>query len=238
MLRSATGARPSLPSVTELASVRYTPITLPFRQLGLLSRQIAVQEGLYSSAESERAAGLLIDVAELWELFLVYCARRAFGAANVDHGTTAGGRRHLLESVARDGERRLGNLKPDVIVRDDRHPVLFIDAKYKLPCSTRERPSGVDPADLYQLTAYVVSHALPAPARGALAFPEGKYESGLAVEAGPWRSTGGHLMGFERLPLDAAGCCAELRDLSLKLSADGLSREASARDEVLATAIP
>ena len=63
-LRAAVGSRPKLPTAFELARVRYTPITLPFKQAALLSHRIASKLG-YSAADQPGAAeGILVDVAE------------------------------------------------------------------------------------------------------------------------------------------------------------------------------
>jgi 5-methylcytosine-specific restriction enzyme subunit McrC len=76
-LRAAVGSRPKLPTAFELERVRYTPITLPFKQAALLSHRIASRLGYSATDEAGAAEGILVDVAELWELFVLNCARRA-----------------------------------------------------------------------------------------------------------------------------------------------------------------
>jgi 5-methylcytosine-specific restriction enzyme subunit McrC len=103
-LHAAVGSRPRLPTAFELERVRYTPITMPFRQAALLSHQIASKLGYTATDQPGGAEGILIDVAELWELFVLNCARGAVPAGfRVEHGTTAGRSDHLLRSDASGG---------------------------------------------------------------------------------------------------------------------------------------
>ena len=98
-LRAAAGSRPKLPTAFELARVRYTPITLPFKQAAVLSHRIASKLGYSATDEPGAAEGILVDVAELWELFVLHCARRAIPVSfRIEHGTTAGRRDYLLRS--------------------------------------------------------------------------------------------------------------------------------------------
>jgi 5-methylcytosine-specific restriction enzyme subunit McrC len=211
-LRAAVGPRPRLPSPAELARVRYTPITLRFRSLALLSHRIASRLGYGVTGESGAAEGLLIDVAELWELFLLGCLRTTIPTGmSVEHGTTAGERLHLLESA--DGMRRMGRLKPDLIVRHGSDVVAIIDAKYKRLTASRDRPTGVDTADLYQLAAYA---SRLRPALAALVYPaspdDAQWPVASAESNGPW-SLDGCAMQFSRAATDRAGCGMELNAL-------------------------
>jgi 5-methylcytosine-specific restriction enzyme subunit McrC len=119
-LREAVGPRPALPTRRELAAVRYTPIMLPYRRAAELSLQIASHRGLRSTATGAAASGALLDVGELWELFLVHCARRAFGASAVTHGT----RLRALRAAA-------GRSRPDLIVGSRRAPLAVVAAGYE-----------------------------------------------------------------------------------------------------------
>ncbi|KXP14340.1 5-methylcytosine restriction system specificity protein McrC [Tsukamurella pseudospumae] len=209
-LRAAVGTRPALPTHRELAAVRYTPITLPYRRAAELSHQIARHRGLQSRATGDRADGLLIDVAELWELFLVHCARRAFGAANVTHGTALSDGGALLRSQ-QDPARTLGRLYPDIIVGPVGRPIAIIDAKYK----PLVEPRGVDREDLYQLNAYLGAHVeepLPLGALAYVQFPD-QQRAAYAESRGPWRTSVGHEVSFARLPTTEDECVAALRRL-------------------------
>lgn len=205
-LRAVTGPRPRLPTRRDLRRVRFTPITLPYRRAGWLSWEIARGRGIRSRATGERVEGLLLDVAELWELFVVHCARRALGRNAITHGTRLDGR-HLLHS--RDGDHGLGRLYPDLVIGDHDRPRAVIDAKYK-PLTP---PRGVDREDLYQLTTYLTSYDTTP--LGMLAYPELPHEATVAWEQhhGPWRSRHGHAVRFERLPIDQHNCVHRLTEL-------------------------
>lgn len=209
-LRSASGSRPKLPSRRELADVTYTPITLPYKRVAELSYQVAKHRGLRSQATDDSADGLLIDVAELWELFLLHCARRAFGPANVTHGTSLMQGRPLLRGE-RHPDAGLGRLYPDIVIGPVDHPVAIIDAKYK-PLAD---PRGVDREDLYQLNAYLTAHTGEPLALGALAYVHFPWQGAAAYAEthGPWRTEFGHQAVFTRLPVKEDECVEALRAL-------------------------
>jgi 5-methylcytosine-specific restriction enzyme subunit McrC len=205
-LRGAVGARPRLPSLHELSRVRYTPITLPFRRAAILSHRIASRLGYGATNDEGNDEGILVDVAELWELFVLNCVRQIAPAGlRVEHGTTARRRDFFLRSA--DGEHEIGHLKPDILVLDGEHVTAVIDAKYKQLVNSRERPRGVDPADLYQIVAYAMRFK---PAGGsALVYPKptetNELDQSHAERYGPWHSEG-HDIVFARLPTDVNGC--------------------------------
>ncbi len=158
---------------------------------------------------------MLIDVAELWELFLVHCARRAFGPTRVEHGTFKRDSAYLLQSIAKP-ERQLGRLSQDILIRDPNGGLAgVIDAKYKRLRSWRDSPSGVDRGDLYQLTSYLSGHDVPF---GALAYPPNDNDQATADLDGPWSTREGQHVRFIRIPADATKAT---RDLDALIHEDG-----------------
>jgi 5-methylcytosine-specific restriction enzyme subunit McrC len=107
-LLAATGTHPDLPSEAVLARVRYTPITQRYQRFVRLSWQIARQRGLFGGTASEGdCTGVLLDVAELWELYVISVAREAVSPWVVKHGTHDQlGRDHLLNCLARSRAAR------------------------------------------------------------------------------------------------------------------------------------
>lgn len=212
-LRGATGHRPALPTRRELDAVRYTPITQRYRRVAELSWQIARNRGLRSAATGESADGLLIDVAELWELFLVHCARRALGSDQVIHGTAHTDGRTLLRSTT-DPARGLGRLYPDLLIGPRGLPTIVLDAKYKPLTDARGGPAR---EDVYQLNAYLTAHAHGRPLRGALAYPAFDDEVRADAERhGPWRTDDGHTVEFVRLPVTEAECVRAIAELATR----------------------
>ena len=209
-LRAATGTRPPLPTRRELDAVRYTPITLPYKRIAELSWRIARRRIPHPTATGDRCDGLLIDVAELWELFLVHCAKRAFGSSEVTHGTHLRDGQPLLRSATTDAS--LGRLYPDLLIGPVDAPHAVIDAKYK-PLAD---PRGVDTTDLYQLNAYLGVHTTDPLPLGALAyvrFPD-QVTLSSAERRGPWTTTQGHTVHFQRLPITESACVKALRELA------------------------
>ena len=137
--------------------IRYTPITQSYQGAVELSIGIANKRAMSSSANGESdVIGTLIDMAEIWELYLFHLLRTNLDGYEVSHvGRDAENQSHLLQSVI-DG-RQLGGLKPDILVRRDGHSVVeaILDAKYKSTKPNRTRPTGVHREDLYQMIAYM-----------------------------------------------------------------------------------
>lgn len=209
-LRGVVGSRPALPELTDLRRVRYSPIARRFEPVAQLSYEIAQRRGQLSSATRGDASGILIDVAELWELFLVHCARRAFGTARVEHGSSTPDGAYLLHSIPNPGAH-IGRLKPDILVRAPTGELAaVIDAKYKRLRSWRGSPSGVDRGDLYQLTSYLAGHDVPL---GALAYPPHDDDEARADSAGPWSTRDRQQASFVRIPASVGEATEALRGL-------------------------
>lgn len=196
-LRGIVGSQPQLPSHQVLRQVNYTPISRRFENVAQLSHEIVKRRGHLTSASGADVSGVLIDVAELWELFLVHCARRAFGPGHVEHGTAQRDGTHLLHSQSKPGVH-IGRLKPDILIRGvDGHVRAVIDAKYKRLRSWSGSSSGVDRGDLYQLAAYLSGHDT---ALGMLAYPPHAFDQATAHIDGPWTIAAGETARFERIP--------------------------------------
>jgi 5-methylcytosine-specific restriction enzyme subunit McrC len=77
-LMAVTGPRPRVPTKAELDRIRYTPITAGFAPIAELSRQIANRRGLAADVDaSGKTKGVLLDVAELWEMYVLSVLRKA-----------------------------------------------------------------------------------------------------------------------------------------------------------------
>ena len=87
-LMAVTGPRPRVPTKAELDRIRYTPITAGFAPIAELSRQIANRRGLAADVDaSGETKGILLDVAELWEMYVLSILRKAATPLSVKHGT-------------------------------------------------------------------------------------------------------------------------------------------------------
>ncbi|WP_104190617.1 hypothetical protein [Cryobacterium sp. Y82] len=199
VLRTATGARPKTPTLHEIRTARYTPITVKWRRAAELSWRILNEDPLGVAADDESTHGVLIDVAELWELFVLHCAGLA-AKEPVRHGTNEQVSGHLARSTV-DPRRTLGRLYPDVLVGEDPITAL-LDAKYKRLGGMR----GVDREDLYQLHAYSSTFEAPI---AALAYPATSVDLPMAERNSPWQ-TGDGTLSFLTLPTDKDRCVAKL----------------------------
>ena len=209
-LRATVGANPPIPKTREMRRVRYAPITRAFEPVARLSLEIARRRGTLTSGSGSDTSGVLIDVAELWELFLLHCARRAFGGSQVEHGTGASATAFLLAAKL-DPSVRMGRLKPDLLLRNSQgRESAVVDAKYKRLRNSQERPYGVDRGDLYQLVAYLAGHQVR---YGALVYPPSDSDEAGAADLGPWRLDSGQEVGFLRFPAGEEDCVAAFRAL-------------------------
>lgn len=187
-LLAVTGARPPVPSDADCSRVRYTPITAGFKNVMRFSKQIILRRGLFSDMASEGdTQGVLLDVAELWELYVLAAIRRAATGLEVVHGTTRTDNRQMLLSSERDG-RGLGELRPDCILRRSHDVKGIVDAKYKSLWPNIWTPVVPQRNDLFQLTTYLSGFGRERPIWGALVYPHSPDRSDVPpVEAGnPW----------------------------------------------------
>jgi 5-methylcytosine-specific restriction enzyme subunit McrC len=214
-LRSAVGSRPRLPARRQLGRMRYTPITRQFKAVADLSWRLAQLQGYSAASEEGKSEGLLVDVAELWELFVIKCIERALPGHRVVHGTHAAETNWLLTSLTRQGAG-LGRLKPDVLVYDRNEPVVVADAKYKrLQNRWPERPQGVDRADLYQLTSYLARYSPQGQAQGLLLYPRDPAQQDVsdAEARGPWQTEAKSPVRLTRLAVHPQEAVEELQEL-------------------------
>ena len=173
-LMAVTGPRPRVPTKAELDRIRYTPITAGFAPIAELSRQIANRRGLAGDVDaSGETKGVLLDVAELWEMYVLSVLRKAATPLSVKHGTRErdASKKLLWSDVNGQG---LGTLIPDAILyaRNDVQGVA--DAKYKSLHPSANAPNGPQREDLYQMAAYLGRFApLDGKAAwGLLAYPD------------------------------------------------------------------
>ena len=115
-----------------------------------------------ASGGDQKAFGVLLDMAEIWELHVAKLLQIVLSGLRVSHtGRTTEHFRWLLRSAA-DGEP-FGSLRPDIIIADHQERCLAIaDAKYKTNRINSGNRTGVVTDDLYQLAAYLSGFGDPA----------------------------------------------------------------------------
>jgi len=209
-LIAVTGSRPRVPTKAELDRIRYTPITAGFAPVAELSRQIANRRGLSADIEANgETKGVLLDVAELWEMYVLSVLRKAATPLTVKHGTRERmTSRKLLRSDVSGKE--IGTLIPDAILFQHGEVRGIVDAKYKSIHPSASAPQGPQREDLYQIAAYLGKFAS---ALGMLAYPSDPSKPAVAfAEAhSPWKLTGEKRVVFVALPHDPIEATEKLR---------------------------
>lgn len=199
-LVASVSSRPRVPTKAEIERVRLTPITAGFGPLAELSVRIAGRRGLVGNASDKGACkGVLLDVAELWELYVLAVLRRAWPRLDISHGTREASSHALL--LNERGEA-LGMLRPDALVGRGRMIHAVVDAKYKRLTPTKWNPAP-QREDLYQLAAYLGRFGLPGKdVLGILAYPfDPSSPSASTAEVGnPWRLDSTKEVRFLTLP--------------------------------------
>jgi 5-methylcytosine-specific restriction enzyme subunit McrC len=211
-LIGAVGSRPKIPTIAEIDRVRLTPITAGFRPLAELSIRIAGKQGLSAGASDEgQCKGVLLDVAELWELYVLAALRRAWPRMDVAHGTRDANHQPLLRN---DQGVPLGTLKPDAIVGRGEKISAIVDAKYKRLRSSAWSPSP-QREDMYQLVAYMARYGgSQNVTEGVLAYPCDSDPTTLPVveSAGPWHLDPRNVVRFISLPHRIEDAANKLRE--------------------------
>ena len=190
-LQSALGGRASKNDTGKRAAIRYSPITENYRSVVDLSLSIlAHRPRIATSGGDGKTLGVLLDMAEIWELYVAKLLQIGLPGWHVSHtGRSTEHFRWLLRSVA--GNDKFGSLRPDIIVTDQlAQCVAVVDAKYKTNRINASNRTGILRDDLYQLTAYLSGFGDPdARLDGFLIYPaddEGQVTGRLAPKS-PWR---------------------------------------------------
>ena len=140
-----------------------------------------------SSAEGKKEVyGVLLDMAEVWELYLFHLIRDALSDAEVIHAGRSP--EAVFWLLTGKGEDRIGAMKPDILLSTrDGARRLILDAKYKSTTPSPSRPQGVLREDLYQMAAYLSVEAVsPGTLDGGLVYPASTAVSSLEFRS-PFR---------------------------------------------------
>lgn len=223
-LMLVTGARPRVPTKAELDRIRYTPITRGFAPIAELSRQIANRRGLAADVDaSGETKGVLLDVAELWEMYVLSVLRKAAAPLTVTHGTRerVASKKLLHSDITGQG---LGTLIPDAILHAGGRVRGVAGAKYKSLHPSASAPNGPQREDLYQMAAYLGRFVPPygGVSWGLLAYPLDPARPLIpqAEQFSPWSLDGGRKVVFTSLPHAASDAVNKLRSLIAPMAAE------------------
>jgi 5-methylcytosine-specific restriction endonuclease McrBC regulatory subunit McrC len=143
-----------------------------------------------SAGGDGKAFGTLLDMAEIWELYVAKVLQIGLPGLRVSHtGRSTEHFRWLLRSATDDDG--FGSLRPDIVIADHQERCLAIaDAKYKTNRINSGNRTGIVTDDLYQLIAYLSGFGNPASRLdGFLIYPaddDGQVARRLAPK-NPWK---------------------------------------------------
>jgi 5-methylcytosine-specific restriction enzyme subunit McrC len=189
-LQSALGGPADMIAASAHTRVRYSPITENYRPVVELSQSILTQRPrMAASGGHGKAFGILLDVAEIWELYVAKLLQIGLPALRVSHTGRATEHFRWLLSSAADGDK-FGSLRPDIVIADHQGRCLAIaDAKYKTNRINASNRTGVITDDLYQLSAYLSGFGDPTSRLdGFLIYPadEGGQVASRLSPKNPW----------------------------------------------------
>jgi 5-methylcytosine-specific restriction enzyme subunit McrC len=170
-------------------AVRYSPMTENYRPAVHLSLSIVARRPrIASSGGTDKTFGVLLDMAEIWEIYVAKLLQVRLPGFRVRH--TGRAAEHIGSLLIADGDT-LGSLRPDILISDHQGRCrAIVDAKYKTTRTSSINRAGVVTEDLYQLAAYLSGFGDPASRLdGFLVYPddlEGQVSRRLAPKS-PWK---------------------------------------------------
>lgn len=201
----------NIPKAHEIKSMRLNSLTKGYKPLVALSMDILKNKGIQESPQHANNQSLLLDVAELWEIYVLDVLRDAAPVnLDVEHGTYES-EAYLLKSLNR--HRQLGKLLPDYIMKQADVVVAVADAKYKrlgdAPWMSPKRD------DLYQMTAYLSKFS--SVLNGSLLYPDWDEDKGVSdiEKNNPWALDLGQKINFITLPLVKSEAVVKVKELGL-----------------------
>jgi len=136
------------------SKIKYSPITENYRSLVDLSLSIIARRP-HAPLSRGAGTGVLLDMAEIWELYVARLLHVGLPSLRVVH---TGRAREHFQWLARShsSDDKLGSLRPDILIKNtEQRCVAVADAKYKATRINSENRTGILTTDLYQMNAYL-----------------------------------------------------------------------------------
>jgi 5-methylcytosine-specific restriction endonuclease McrBC regulatory subunit McrC len=146
------GVENSKVNIKQIQNIRYSKLNFHYKKVMELSALLIKQESKTSDIHSntEDSFAYFIDIAELWENYLLKILQKGLSEYYIYSPNEKGG-----ENLFSDGSR---SIRPDIIIEKNGKIVAILDAKYKwykkigttacdIDCISRD--------DLYQMTTYL-----------------------------------------------------------------------------------
>lgn len=149
----ASGVQAIVEDASAIDHIRYTKMNAVYEPVMKLSKSILSNLSAQSQAEGGQDAPVsyFVDVAELWELYLLKVLRKGLSAEYKVYSPNASGGLWLLHQNMRE-------IRPDILIEKDGRVLMVIDAKYKAYTflgKTANEYGSVSRDDLYQMCTYL-----------------------------------------------------------------------------------
>jgi 5-methylcytosine-specific restriction enzyme subunit McrC len=200
----------NIPSKQTIKKSRLGAIAKAYIPLTRLSFDILKNKGIENKKSDDTTQTLLLDVAELWEVYVLDVLKEAVPSSmSVLHGTYESDSYLLTNS---EGTRSLGKLLPDYLLQQSDQTVSVADAKYKrlgdAPWMSPKRD------DLYQMTSYLSKFSECD--AGSFYYPDWGDECDV-TQQNPWLLNSGQEMNFIALPIDKQQAVLKIQSLHGRL---------------------
>ena len=202
----ATPRHSAIPKARDIKNARLGSMAKAYIPLTRLSLDILKNKGVSEKVDDNENSTLLVDVAELWEIYILDILREALTSVEVIHGTDKGDKFLLTDKT---GKYQLGKLLPDYIFNINGNTTSIGDAKYKrlgdAPWMSPKRD------DLYQMTAYLSRYSDCG--SGCFYYPDWGDTCSI-TENNPWLLESGHQsINFITVPTNKSDAVSHLRKL-------------------------
>ena len=210
------GVKDVISDIKELDNIRYTRMNAVYQPVVNICRIIISNEAASFEGAARNNFSYMIDVAELWELYLLRLLQRNLPSEYYVYSPNALSGSFLLEGGMR-------SIRPDILIEKDHRVVLIIDAKYKHYSHIGKTASGyasVQRDDLFQMNTYLYHYGKGRPLAGIFTSPVAETEQILHRYA----NNPNHRIGV--VNLDIKSCCNDLEKIhsTEKLYIDRIQR--------------
>lgn len=102
------------------------------------------------------AKALLFKMDKIFELFVAAILKKVISFNNMDLTLSAQdkGKSLLEEKMQDDTQRKIFNLRPDIVIKLNEQPLCVLDTKWKKLTSSEKSNYGISESDMYQMYAY------------------------------------------------------------------------------------
>ena len=148
----------------EIQHIRYSKLNIYYKKVMELSSLILKSQSKSSDITSSKndSFSYFLDIAELWENYLLKVLQRNLPEYNIYSPNEDGGE-YLLDGKNLEDEYR--QIIPDIIIKKNNKVVAILDAKYKKYnqigkfANSAKNPNFVSRDDLYQMCTYMYHYA-------------------------------------------------------------------------------